>query len=101
VRETAKREEIRASAAQFPVCGYPLQLRMKTAYGLRLYICTNDPEICDFMTNDVAGGKFAIRKCSCCRDGFLIVRSGRNGSHFLGCTNYRPDGKGCNNTSRD
>ncbi len=84
-----------------PVCGYPLQLRMKTAYGLRLYICTNDPEICDFMTNDVAGGKLAIRKCSCCRDGFLIVRSGRNGSHFLGCTNYRPDGKGCNNTSRD
>ncbi len=81
-----------------PLCGYPLQLRWKPSYGLRLFICTNDPEICDFMTNDYAGGRLSIRKCDCCRDGFLIVRKAKDGKHFLGCTNYRSDKKGCNNT---
>ena len=28
-----------------PICGYPMQLKYKKAYGLRLYICTNEPEI--------------------------------------------------------
>lgn len=28
-----------------PLCGYPMQLKYKRAYGLRLYICTNEPEI--------------------------------------------------------
>lgn len=29
-----------------PLCGYPLQLKYKKAYGLRLYMCTNEPEVC-------------------------------------------------------
>lgn len=82
-----------------PICGYPLRYRFSPAYGLRLYICSNEPEVCGFMTNDAAGGKLSIRRCSCCRDGFLIVRQARDGSHFLGCTNYRRDGRGCNNTA--
>ena len=82
-----------------PICGYPLQLRYKPSLGLRLYICSNDPEICDFMTNDYAGGPLSIRKCECCRDGYLIVRARKDKSqYFLGCTNYKPNGKGCNNT---
>ena len=82
-----------------PICGYPLRLRHKPSIGLRLYICSNDPEICDFMTNDYAGGRLSIRKCNRCKDGYLIVRSTRDKSHyFLGCTNYKPGGKGCNNT---
>ncbi len=82
-----------------PICGYPLRLRYKPSIGLRLYICSNDPEICDFMTNDYAGGRLSIRKCNRCKDGYLIVRSTRDKSHyFLGCTNYKPGGKGCNNT---
>ena len=28
-----------------PVCGYPLQIRDNKTYGLKLFMCTNDPEI--------------------------------------------------------
>ncbi len=58
-----------------PICGYPMQLKYKKAYGLRLYICTNEPEICGFMTNDYRAGKLAIQKCDKCRDGYLIVKA--------------------------
>ncbi len=77
-----------------PICGYPMQLKYKRAYGLRLYICSNEPEICGFMTNDYSGGKMAIQKCDKCRDGYLIVKKGRKG-YFLGCTNFKSDGTGC------
>jgi len=80
-----------------PVCGYPLQLRYKKAYGLRLWICTNEPEICDFMTNNLAGGNMAIMKCDKCQDGYLIVKDGKGSAPFLGCTNYKQDKTGCNN----
>ena len=81
-----------------PLCGYPMQLKYKKAYGLRLYICSNEPEICGFMTNDIRGGKMAIQKCDECRDGYLIVKAGRDRSFLLGCTNYKSDGTGCNKT---
>ena len=49
------------------------------------------------MTNHLKGGTLQIRKCDCCRDGYLIVRENRRtGQMFLGCTNYRRDGRGCN-----
>ena len=80
-----------------PLCGYPMQLKYKKAYGLRLYICTNEPEICDFMTNDCRGGKLAIQKCDKCKDGYLIVKPNKSKGVFLGCTNYKADGTGCNN----
>ena len=80
-----------------PICGYPLQLRYKKAYGLKLWICTNEPEICDFMTNNLAGDKMAIMKCDKCQDGYLIVKEGKGGDAFLGCTNYKSDKTGCNN----
>ncbi|MBQ3883230.1 MAG: UvrD-helicase domain-containing protein [Bacteroidales bacterium] len=81
-----------------PVCHYPLQLRYKKNYGLRLWICTNEPEMCDFMTNDPAGGGLPVLKCDCCRTGYLIVKRSKDGKKtFLGCTNYKEDGTGCNN----
>lgn len=80
-----------------PICGYPLQLRYKNAYGLRLYICTNEPEICGFMTNEYRAGKLSIMKCDCCRDGYLIVKPAKDKDYFLGCTNYKKDGTGCGN----
>jgi DNA helicase-4 len=84
-----------------PICGYPLQLRFKKAYGLKLWICSNEPEICDFMTNNLKGGILPIMKCEKCRDGYMIVKEGK-GLPFLGCTNYNTDGSGCNNMlSRD
>lgn len=79
-----------------PVCNYPLQLRYKKAYGLRLWICTNEPEICDFMTNNLKGGVLPILKCDKCKDGYLIVKEGK-GDSFLGCTNYKADKTGCDN----
>lgn len=78
-----------------PVCGYPMQFRYKNAYGLRLHICTNEPEICGFMTNEYKAGKLSILKCDQCRDGYLIVKPGKENSYFLGCTNYKKDGTGC------
>ena len=80
-----------------PICGYLLQLRYKNAYGLKLYMCTNDQEMCGFMTNDIKAGKLAIMKCEKCRDGYLIAKSAGNG-YFLGCTNYKSNKTGCNNT---
>lgn len=72
-----------------------LILWYKKAYGLKLYICSNEPEICDFLTNDLRGNGMSILKCDQCKDGYLIVKQGKN-SPFLGCTNYTADGKGCN-----
>ncbi len=79
-----------------PLCGYPMQLKYKKAYGLRLYICTNEPEICGFMTNDLKGGKMAIQKCDKCMDGYLIVKHSNRNGYFIGCTNYKENGTGCN-----
>lgn len=79
-----------------PMCGYPMQYRYKSAYGLRLYICTNEPEVCGFMTNNAAAGKLSIIKCDKCRDGYLVVKPGKEKTqHMLGCTNYKNNGSGC------
>ncbi len=92
-------EEIKQNASKkiCPICGYPMQFRYKNAYGLKLYMCTNDQEVCGFMTNDIKAGRLAIMKCDKCRDGYLIAKNSGNG-YFLGCTNYKKDGTGCNNT---
>ncbi len=88
-----------------PRCGYPLQRRVKK-YGknmndLTIFVCSNDPEVCGFVTNDIAGGNLSIQKCPDCEDGYLIVKKiGKNtadaGKRMLGCTNYKSDGTGCN-----
>ncbi len=80
-----------------PICGFPLQYRYKKSYGLPLFICTNEPEICSFMTNVYDAGKLSIIKCDSCKDGYLIVKT-NNEKYFLGCTNYKKDGSGCNRT---
>ncbi len=82
-----------------PICGYPLQLRYKKAYGLKLWICSNEPEVCDFISNDLHGGELSICKCDQCKDGYLIVKQrDKDAETFLGCTNYKYDKTGCNNT---
>lgn len=77
-----------------PICGYPLQLRYKKSYGFRLWMCTNEPEICNFISNDLAGGDMSIQKCDWCKDGYLVVKKTANGA-ILGCTNYKSDNTGC------
>lgn len=78
-----------------PKCGYPMQLKWNKNYGLKLWICTNDQEICGFMTNDKREKEMSIHKCDWCKDGYLIVKS-YNNNFFLGCTNYKNDNSGCN-----
>ena len=91
-----KYSTIDANRKTCPMCGYPLQMRYKSSYGLKLYICTNEPEVCGFMTNNYAAGKLSIMKCDQCRDGYLIVKPGKEvGTYILGCTNYKRDGTGC------
>lgn len=89
-------EDNSADMKRCPVCGYPLQLRYKPNYGLKLWLCSNEPEICDFMTNDLRGGELSIMKCDKCQDGYLIVKEGKE-EPFLGCTNYKHDKTGCGN----
>lgn len=78
-----------------PKCGYPMQLKWNKNYGLKLWICTNDQEICGFMTNDKREKEMSIHKCDWCKDGYLIVKP-HNNDFFLGCTNYKKDNSGCN-----
>ena len=49
------------------------------------------------MTNEYKAGKLSIMKCDQCRDGYLIVKPGKENQYFLGCTNYNKDGTGCSN----
>lgn len=89
-----------------PICGYPLQIRRKKLKtpkdSLDLYICSNDPEVCGFVTNDVSGGKMSIQKCPQCESGYLIVKRIKDkdghvtAGRMLGCTNYKNDKTGCN-----
>ena len=95
--EIDRRRQVKTIDKRCPICGYPLQLRYKKAYGLKLWICTNEPEICSFMTNNLAGNEMSILKCGKCKDGYLIVKDGRGSGPFLGCTNYKADKTGCNN----
>ena len=79
-----------------PICGFPLQLRYNKNFGLRLWMCTNEPELCTYLTNEIGGGVMSIQKCDCCRDGYLVVKRAKNSQYILGCTNYKSDKTGCN-----
>jgi len=71
-----------------PECGFPLKKEYNKNYGLTLYHCTNEPEICDFMTNssEYLGD---IHKCSCCKEGYMIVKkNSKTNKFFFGCTNF-------------
>lgn len=90
-----------------PVCGYPLQRRQTniklSSATKKLWICSNDPEVCGFLTNDLNGNKYKLSICKCtkCQDGYLVVKptkdSGNYYDRILGCTNYKSDGSGCDN----
>ena len=77
-----------------PICDYPLKYEFNKNYGLTLYLCTNEVEICDFMTNR-PNHLYDIYKCDkegC--DGYMIVRVRKDdGVPFYGCSNYSADVK--------
>ncbi len=71
-----------------PVCDFPLKYENNKTYGLPLYMCTNEPELCDFMTNDKVLPR-DIYKCPKCLDGYMIVKKRKNDENrFYGCTNF-------------
>lgn len=77
-----------------PVCGMPLKYELNKNYGLPLYMCSNEPEVCDFMTNSKVCMK-DIFKCDICKNGYMIVKKMiESDQFFYGCTNY-DSGKGC------
>lgn len=79
-----------------PICGYPLKYEFNKNYGLGLYLCTNEPEVCDFMTNN-KNHLYDIYKCGRCQDGYMIVKA-KGDTVYYGCTNYDSKTKeGCNN----
>lgn len=79
-----------------PICGYPLKYEFNKNYGLGLYLCTNEPEVCDFMTNSKTH-LHDIYKCDKCNDGYMIVKAKGNDA-FYGCTGYDSKTKGgCRN----
>lgn len=83
-----------------PACGFPLKYEFNKNYGLQLYMCTNEPEVCDFMTNDRIRLK-DIYKCSKCNDGYMIVKKNpQNNDYFYGCTNYSNKDSVCKNTEQ-
>lgn len=83
--------------ANCPVCGYPLKKEYNQNYGLTLYMCTNEPEVCDFMSNKLDCLK-DIHKCERCKNGYMIVKpNSKTGQFFFGCTNYNTVGIRCKN----
>ena len=79
-----------------PICNYPIQKYSKEIFGTSLFICTNNPKVCGFMTNEYKAGKLSICKCDQCSDGYLMAKFGKNTGYFLGCQNYKSDKTGCN-----
>lgn len=81
-----------------PVCKSPLKKEYNQNYGLTLYMCTNEPEVCGFMSNrgDYLGD---IHKCGRCRKGYMIVKqNSKTGQYFFGCTNWDTKGIRCKNS---
>lgn len=77
-----------------PICNRPLKYEINKNYGLHLYMCTNEPEVCDFMTNSKECMK-DIFKCDRCKNGYMIVKKKlEEKEYFYGCTNYN-NGEGC------
>ncbi len=82
-----------------PVCGWPLKKEYNKNYGLTLNMCTNEPEICDFMTNSQECLQ-DIHKCERCEDGYMIVRKSQKNHFFFGCTNFATQGIRCSYTEK-
>ncbi len=79
-----------------PHCGFPIYLMNSLIEDKKMYICSNDSEVCGFISNNLKGGKTSIKKCPKCKDGYLLIKK-KNGEeqYFLGCTNYKQDKTGC------
>ena len=85
-----------------PYCGAPLLFMQNTELMMPLWICTMN---CGFVTNILCKPPLRIRRCPCCRKGFLIVKQTSTKAivaydlnvepenydkiYLLGCTEYK------------
>lgn len=91
-------KEIRKTRLICPECGYPVQARIDSNFGFKIYVCMNEPELCGFVTNDMNCDKRGIHYCDEC-DGYMIVRYNRNEKkYFYGCTNFKDKNIKCQNS---
>src|SRR5690606_15612704 len=91
-------KEIRKTRLICPECGYPVQARIDSNFGFKIYVCMNEPELCGFVTNDMNCDKRGIHYCDEC-DGYMIVRYNRNEKkYFYGCTNFEDKNIKCQNS---
>lgn len=86
---------VKLFAKRCPKCRYPLRKEYNGRLGLPLWICTNEPEVCDFMTNNEVFMK-DIFKCPICGGYMIVKKTKETGHYFYGCTNYN-NGRGCQN----
>ena len=78
-----------------PKCGGYLKYVYYNDMGQYVYRCCTDKEICGFMTMELLY-KYPIKKCPDC-DGYLLLKQVYDDNKkFIGCTNYKYDGTGCN-----
>ena len=67
------------------ICKYSLKYEFTKNHDLGIYFCTNQPEVCDFMTNS-RSHLYGFFNCSRCKDGYMIAKKGDEA--FFGCTEY-------------
>ena len=80
-----------------PECGGYLKYQYYEDIKDNVFRCCTDKEICDFMTNNLIY-KPKIEKCPEC-DGYLVFKQIYDHNKlYMGCTNYKLDGTGCNHT---
>ncbi len=72
-----------------------LVIRRNGSTGEQFLGCSHYPQ-CNQSYKNIDILKYPMR-CRRCGSGFLVKRSGRYGN-FLGCTNWKPNNRGCNNT---
>lgn len=78
-----------------PKCGGYLKYVYYNDMKQYVYRCCTDKEICGFMTMDLLY-KYPISKCPKC-DGYILLKQVYDDNKkFIGCTNYKYDGTGCN-----
>ena len=78
-----------------PKCGGYLKYVYYNDMGQYVYRCCTDKEICGFMTMELLY-KYPISKCPNCDGHLLLKQVYDDDKKFIGCTNYKYDGTGCN-----
>ena len=80
-----------------PKCGYYLKKEYFNEMQQYIYRCTNEKEVCNFMTTELVY-KVPIQKCSKC-SGYMILKKVIPEKNLLmiGCTNYNDEEMNCMN----